>query len=490
MAITGFFHGTETQYLDTVPRTVQTVSSNVVFLVGAAPIYKASDSAGVNTPVLTINNVEDIEAFGVKTPGFNIPYWLDILRDNNAGQIITINVFDPATDTATDEDEEYTFPTSGASLNVIQLKRGGASGTANAENLTSVSVTNTAGSTTYTVTTDYTVDATNGTITRVASGAITAGQAIAATYTYADPSAVTTSDVIGTVTGSTRTGLEAIADCWDRFGVTAKLILCLHADTSAVCTEMVAKAELYDAIAYLDGTISATRAQLLAGRNGTSPMAHFQQSSDRAYLWANWGINSDSVDIPASVYGAAATCYTDREFGYWWSPSNKPVQNITGRKLQFTSNFRDPNTDANLLNAQAISTITADRGGFRTWGNRSAAYPASSTPLTFIAVRRNLDITLESAALATRDFIDRPIDDKLIDQVLDTLNGYVRDRVIVGAMQEGSRFYYDSSQNPALQLAAGKIVFSYEFGFPTPAEWLILRGTIDITLFNSLGSTN
>jgi len=47
-----------------------------------------------------------------------------------------------------------------------------------------VKVTDITGVTTYTVTTDYVINATNGTITRNGTGAITSGQTVLVTYTY------------------------------------------------------------------------------------------------------------------------------------------------------------------------------------------------------------------------------------------------------------------------------------------------------------------
>jgi hypothetical protein len=77
-------------------------------------------------------------------------------------------------------DEEQTYGTSpntswAVYLNHSNLKDG------------SVKVTNEAGDTTYTVTTDYTVNNTNGVVTRTSTGAIGATDTIKLAYMYEDP---------------------------------------------------------------------------------------------------------------------------------------------------------------------------------------------------------------------------------------------------------------------------------------------------------------
>lgn len=502
MAITGFFHGVETRYIDTVPRSVQTVPTAIIFLVGSAPNYKATNPQALNDPIRTQNDVEDVNFFGAKTPGFTIPYALDILRDYGAGTVEVVNVFDIATHKTTGTAISYAFPTSGSSADKIQLVR--VTGTAPsqvktttpAEGITGTfTVTNVGASTTYVLNTDYTYNATTGVITRVAGGSITSGATVLVTYTYADPDTVDNDDVIGAVTDGDRTGLQAALDVYPLRGYRPKIIIIpWFSDADAVAVEMISMANKLEAYIGIDAPAAVTRDEAVAGRNGTAPVANFDTANRRAVLCYPRMTNSDGVSIPPSVHFAGTVAFTDRNFGYWWSPSGHTLQtlNATDAEVNLTADFTDETSDLNVLNAAGIwSPAYRSFGtGFKPWGNRSALFPSDTTVLNFICVGRNLDITLESAQFACLPFVDRPINVALIDQVLATLNGYVRERVLEGAMQEGSEFYYSPARNPATQLAAGKIVFSYRFGFPTPAEWIILEGTIDINLFNQLAASN
>ncbi|MGA1531425.1 MAG: phage tail sheath subtilisin-like domain-containing protein [Aquiluna sp.] len=499
MAITGFFHGVETRYQDTVPRSVQVVPSAVIFLVGTAPTYKATNTVAINDPIRCQNDVEDVDNFGAKTTGFTIPYALDVLRDYGAGTVEVVNVWDPATHKTTGTAIEYTLPTTGTSADIIQLLR--VTGTAptqtkttiNAEGLTgTTTVTDSGAITTYVENTDYTLDETTGTITRLSTGSISAGETLEVTYTYADPDTVDAAAIIGTVVAGDRTGLQAALDVYPLRGYKPKILIAPeYSDQDSVAVELIAKADALKAYTGIDAAAGATRDEAVAGRNGTAPVANFDTSNRRAVLCYPRMTNSDGVSLPASIHFAGVVAYTDLEFGYWWSPSNKEIKNATEAELRLTADFTDATSDLNVLNAAGIwSPAYRSFGtGYRAWGNRSARFPSDSDVLTFICIGRNLDITLESAQNACLPFVDRPINDALIDVVLETLNGFVRERVLEGAMFEGSEFFYSPARNPATQLAAGKIVFSYRFGMPTPAEWIILEGTIDVNLFNQLGQS-
>ena len=79
--------------------------------------------------------------------------------------------------------------------------------------------------------TDYSFDAATGTGERISTGSIPAGTVaspttLKATYTWADPSKVQPSDVIGTVNAAgQRTGMKALRDGYQLFGYYPKIII-------------------------------------------------------------------------------------------------------------------------------------------------------------------------------------------------------------------------------------------------------------------------
>ncbi|MDX2215520.1 MAG: phage tail sheath subtilisin-like domain-containing protein [Oculatellaceae cyanobacterium bins.114] len=496
--VTAFQHGVSTRYLDNVPRPVTVVPSAAIVLIGTVPTYKlAVADRHINDPVRCLNDLDDAQFGGAKTPGFTIPYALDAIRDHGAGTVDIINVFDAATHKTTAQAISYTFPTTGASADKIQLLK--VSGTAPsqtvvagtlAEGLTGTfTVTNQAGTTTYVATTDYTYNATTGLLTRVVGGAITSGLQVEVTYTYADPSKVVAADIVGAVVSGDRTGLQAALDVYPLRGYRPKIIICPgYSELATVATEMGVMANKLEAYYCLDAPANATRDEAIAGRAGTAPVTTFGTANRRAILCYPRVFDSEGLSQPLSQSVAGVIAATDEEFGYWWSPSNKPIQAITGLERRLTADFTDPNTDVNALNTAGITTVYNAFGtGFLLWGNRSALYPSDTTPLNFISVGRTLDIFHESLQRASLPYVDRPINDALIDAIEATGNNFIAEQVILGALLPGSRLYYEPARNPASQLAAGKIVFSIVLMIPTPAEHIIYESTLDINLLNLLG---
>lgn len=493
--VTGFRHGVFTRFVDTVPRPVTVVPSAVVGVVGLSPQYLlAAGDRSLNDPVRVISDVDDAQFVGPKRPGFTLPFALDALRDHGAGTVEIVNVFDIAVHKTTAQGISYTFPTNDA----IQLVRvsGAAPNqtqtTVNAEGLTGTfTVTNDAGAVTYAEGTDYTFNATTGVLTRVPAGTILAGQIVRVTYDYADPSRVTTAEIVGGVTLGDRTGMQALKDVFGLRGYKVKIIICPgFSDSPSVAAEMESLADDLEAYFITDAPVGVTRDEAVAGRAGTAPVGNFVTASRRAILaYPRVFDTQDPPQLqPYSQYLAGMIAQTDEEFGYWWSPSNKLLKGITGVERPLSADFTDPDTDVNALNAAGITTIYNNFGsGFRSWGNRSALFPSDTTPLNFIAVGRTLDIFHESLQRASLPFVDRPINNALIDAIVETGNGFIREQVILGALLEGSRLFYDRANNPPTALAAGRITFSISMMIPTPAETILYETTLDINLLSNLG---
>jgi uncharacterized protein len=154
--------------------------------------------------------------------------------------------------------------------------------------------------------------------------------------------------------------------------------------------------------------------------------------------------------------------------------------------LKITAHISDPQSQANILNENGIVTVFNSFGtGLRSWGNRSASFPSSTAPSNFIAVQRTADIIHESIERACLQFIDRPINQALIDAIRDTVNAFMRTLIQRGAIIDGV-CTYDPAKNEPTQLAAGQIVFDIEFMPPTPAERITFDSFINIEFLRQL----
>lgn len=245
------------------------------------------------------------------------------------------------------------------------------------------------------------------------------------------------------------------------------------------------------AIGIVDAPVGTTVQEAITGR-GPEGTINFNTSSDRIVLCYPhlkvYDSTSDSNILePYSQRLAGVIAAKDIDKGYHWSPSNTEINGIIGVEKQLTSMINDPTSEVNTLNEAGIVTVFNSYGsGFRTWGNRSAAYPSSTHVTNFINIRRTADILHESVEYSMLQFIDYPIDNGLIDSITESVNAFIRTLIGRGALIDG-KCYYNQDKNPTTEIANGHLVFDVEFMPPTPAERITFESFIDIELLKSLG---
>ncbi len=171
-----------------------------------------------------------------------------------------------------------------------------------------------------------------------------------------------------------------------------------------------------------------------------------------------------------SAFAAGLRARIDFEKGWWWSKSNQDINNILGLEQIDEFILGDENCDANLLNMQNVSTIIR-RAGFKHWGNRLCA---TNPQWRFESVRRTADVIEDSIQEAMLEYVDRPLDRENADDVIGTINAYLRQLGTLGAIF-GGRAWLDEELNTAETLAAGVLYINYDFGPKSPTELISLR---------------
>ena len=404
-----FLHGVETIEIEKGARTIRTVKTAVIGLVGTAPIDTVETQyKSINEPILITNETDAVKYFGANTSGFTIPQALQAIFDQGAGVVIVVNVYDPSK--------------------------------------------------------------------------------------HDDVSDVTKADIIGSVNAVTgkRSGLKALEDSYSLFGYYPKTVIApVYCEDTAVVTEINSLCKKIRAIGIVDAPVGTTVQQAISGR-GANGNINFNTSSDRIILcYPHLKVYDSKTDTnvlePYSQRLAGVIAAKDIEKGYHWSPSNTEILGIVGTEKQLTSMINDPSSEVNLLNEAGIVTVFNSYGsGLRTWGNRSAAYPSSTYVTNFINIRRTADIIHESVEYSMLQFIDFPIDNGLIDAIVESVNMFIRTLIGRGALIDG-KCSYNPDKNPTTEIANGHLLFDIEFMPPTPAERITFESYIDIDLLKSLG---
>ncbi|MEO0682717.1 MAG: phage tail sheath subtilisin-like domain-containing protein [Pseudomonadota bacterium] len=224
---------------------------------------------------------------------------------------------------------------------------------------------------------------------------------------------------------------------------------------------MVAIAPKMRAVAVVDGP----------GTNETDALAYAgDYGSDRVYI-VDPGVlvfeDGATAARPASAYAAGVIAFRDNQRGFWWSPSNAILGGVVGasRPVPFTLN--EPDTEANRLNEAKVATVV-HQDGYRLWGNRTTA----TDPLwAFLSVRRTADMIYESVEQSLLWAIDRPITAQTIEDVADSVQGYINQLIARGALI-GGRVWIDPEKNTAVTLQAGQLYLTFDIEPPAPLERL------------------
>lgn len=138
----------------------------------------------------------------------------------------------------------------------------------------------------------------------------------------------------------------------------------------------------------------------------------------------------------------------------------------------------DATCEANLLNEAGVTTVFNSFGtGIRLWGNRNAAFPTSTHITSFENVRRTADIFNESLRLTSLQYVDQPMNDALIDNILGTAENYARTMSGDGALL-GFKVWYDKARNTRSELGSGHLRVSYKITPSIPMEWLTYEAEI------------
>lgn len=183
---------------------------------------------------------------------------------------------------------------------------------------------------------------------------------------------------------------------------------------------------------------------------------------------------------------AAMVAWTDEHYGYHYSPSNKVMETVEGTEFPITASVTDTTSDTNVLNAQGITTVFSGYAqGFRTWGNRNASFPTVSGIRTFLPVIRTADVIEEAIEAVSLQWIDKPINNALIDSIVESVNQFMRTKIGHGVIVDGEASF-DAAQNTETEISNGHLVIGYEFVPPPPLERLTFRSFININLLSKL----
>ncbi|KAJ4851698.1 phage tail sheath family protein [Xylella fastidiosa subsp. multiplex] len=235
-----------------------------------------------------------------------------------------------------------------------------------------------------------------------------------------------------------------------------------------VVSELIGIAERLRAIIIADGP-GTTDAQAIAYAGDFGSKRVFLVDPPITTLGADG--NTTTAYSSAAVAGLIAKI--DNRNGWWWSPSNQPINGILGTSRPIDFALGDATSRANLLNEKKIATIIR-HDGYRLWGNRTLS---SDPKWTYLCVVRIADIIADSLQAAHLWAVDRSITKTYASDVEEGVNAYLRRLKSLGAIING-RCWADAALNTKDAITAGHVYFNFDFTPAYPAEHITFRSRL------------
>ncbi len=464
--MTVYKHGVYAQQLPTSIVPPRRVESALPVVVGTAPVHMIKDGhvGPVNEPVLIYSHAEAVQTLGWSDDWdrytiCELIYSHFVLY--GLAPVVFVNVFDPAVHKTAVTGEEQTFADGKLTLAHPGL-------------VAEPTVKSQDGQTTYAKGTDYTVDLIAGRITRLETGGIAAGATVQVDYEYGDPTQVSATEIIGGIDGATgaKSGLELVDEVFPRFRLVPGLLLAPgYSQDPQVAAVMSTKAAgicaHFRAMAVVDIPSGAGGCTTFSDVPGWKTDNNYTDNNMIA-CWPKVRLEGREFWLSSQLAGVIGRTDAGNDDVPYESPSNKRLE-INSAVADGQAVWLGPQ-EANYLNSQGIVTALNFVGGWRAWGNRTAAYPGSTDVKdSFIPVQRMFGWMGNEFVLTFWQKADAAINRRLVETIVDSfnirLNGLAARQFILGGRVEFLR-----EENPATDLMDGIITFHVYFTPPSPAR--------------------
>jgi phage tail sheath protein FI len=465
-----YLHGVQVIEVTDGPRPIRTVNSAVIGLVGTAPGAEAAGEAsailGTGTSALTIT----ADTAGIAGNAISIR-----LRNPGAtSQSLSVSLTDKAITVNLATDNAGVVTSTPALIKTALDANAGiaalvsvASGGSGVVSPTSTVLLSGGKDEAFPLNTPYLVA---GSVTEAARAGTTGTipAALADIFAQAGAVVVVIRAAVGGDAAATKTNIEnaitKLLDAESVLGLTPRILIAPEfSNQKTTADALVSVANKLRAIAYADGPNSSDAAAVNYAT---------QFGSDRLAIIDPWLVKDGVAHAPSAAW-AGATAKSDYDRGFWWSPSNVEILGFTGTARAVGFRLGDVTSPANLLNEANVTTVIKQNGN-RIWGNRTTS---ADPKFAFVSVRRTADLINDSILRAHLWAVDRNISRTYLEDVTESVNGYLKTLTNLGAIL-GGKCWPDPDLNTPANIAQGKVYFNFDFTPPYPAENITFRSIL------------
>lgn len=452
---------------DATALAVPVTAGTVQVVIGTAPVNLVEDpSAVVNTPILANSAQEAMAELGFSDSFQEFTLCQSMYITGNAfpvGPVVYINVLNPAT-----HNKAFADTTVQVNSKQAVVEKTGI--------LVDDNLVVKAGSNTLKKGTDFTTAFDNSgylVITLIQGGAGASATSLTVSGKQIDPSAVTASDIIGTVNASTgeESGIQAIRQVYPKLGVVPSLALAPGWSQNptvgiALAAAMANINGCFKGMALVDLDTSIGKARKYTDCKTVKEESGFTSK----FMYVLWPCDKigDYIFAKSAVVGALSAYYdAENDDVPFNSPSNEML-GVTGQCLADGTEVTLDQDQGTTVNSYGVATAI-NINGWRLWGNYTGAYPASTDAKDiWYPVRRMFNWQGNNFILTYFDKVDDPMNRVLIESIVDSEN--IRCAAFAPDKWAGARIEYRADDNPATSILAGKVTFRQFIAPYTPAQ--------------------
>lgn len=460
-------HGIGTDRDSDIVMDVQQSEGSIQVVVGTAPVNLLDDPSGaVNVPILVTGTNEVKALLGMSTNYGDYTLMQSALasfQKIGIAPVVMINVLDPAR-------KEHVAAVAGEDYELI---RGSVTIEVEGILLDSIIVSNR--ETQGVPDEDYVAAFdTNGyvAIAVTSDGAFKDAASLTVAYAKLNPAGVTAGDIIGGVDeDGVRTGIELVDEVYSRFQMVPGILSAPgYSKNAAVAAALEAKAELA-------GDLTNAVAVIDIESEDTVKIDDVKAAKEQLGTFARWDVVCwpkvlmNNVEIYASAAVAALLQYACADNNNIpASPDNKsiPIDGLVlegGKAVHFTTKQVN-----DYLNANGILSFDCT-GGWKCWGNNTAAYPDADEPnnrfIKNVMMGNYLENRFKTEYLSQ---VGSDADYKFIDSIVSNYNASLN--ALTPDYLAGAEVVFNKDENPLSEILKGRYRFRTRYADYTPVEWI------------------
>lgn len=315
---------------------------------------------------------------------------------------------------------------------------------------------------------------------------------ITAITTLSNPSSVVYDKMTAAIAGDVEDGCDAIDFVYQYTQyIPSALAAPTWSKTKSVRDALIAKAPLvsnhYEEVVYTDLASSNANGAAAISWKGTNGYSSIYEKT--CFTLSSYGGRTYNLSTLALV----AKCQTDFANSNipYVSPSNKPIP--VDKLVTDSGDILMSETDANLLNANGITTAIYIGGGFKLWGSHNSNYSYASETNIDLADRLDSSIAMKFylANYLQANFvshIDNPIITSRDGNRITTEAGVWLNSLVAQGALAGGEISFLPAVNPTDQLANGDFKFNVTFANSPNAKSIEFIITPDYNMLTTGGA--